>query len=307
MKITLWELPNEEDIIAMRKDLGMSEASLRQDVQILKHWLRQQPHLPVDIDGTRLERLLFYCKNSLERSKQKLEQYFSLKSAAPEVFLNRDATDPLLYEQNKIVFNNPLPRLTEDNNRVCLLKVVDPSRLKELDVEAWMKRTFMCYDLRMTYEHSANDLYLDDLENCDASFLKYVTPTLLSKIVSYGNMAYPYRIKQVVIYKPPKVLEAFINICKTLVNKKLASRVVTVSNNEELHKYISKSCLPKEYGGDEERSLDEIRDAIDKELMKNKAWFDAEEKNKSDESKRIGNSSSTVAEMTGSFRKIAFD
>lgn len=38
-------------------------------------------------------------------------------------------------------------------------------------------------------------------------------------------MAYPYRIKQVVIYKPPKVLEAFINICKTLVNKKLASRV----------------------------------------------------------------------------------
>lgn len=39
---------NEDDAKKAREFYGKSEDDMQRDIQILKEWLKQQPHLPID-------------------------------------------------------------------------------------------------------------------------------------------------------------------------------------------------------------------------------------------------------------------
>jgi hypothetical protein len=41
-------------------------------------------------DDGRLERWIIRCKNSLERTKTSLDMYYALKTAVPDILLDRD-------------------------------------------------------------------------------------------------------------------------------------------------------------------------------------------------------------------------
>lgn len=48
------------------------------------------------VDERRIRLLLILCKNSLERTKESLDQYYTIKSMVPEYFADRDPTTPAL-------------------------------------------------------------------------------------------------------------------------------------------------------------------------------------------------------------------
>lgn len=54
-------------------------------------------------DDLVFERFLFGCKNSLEATKLKLEQYYTARTTIPEYFDNRDPLDEELREALKTV------------------------------------------------------------------------------------------------------------------------------------------------------------------------------------------------------------
>lgn len=45
-------------------------------------------------DQRRIRMFLILCKNSLERTKEALDQYYTIKTMVPEYFANRDPTAP---------------------------------------------------------------------------------------------------------------------------------------------------------------------------------------------------------------------
>lgn len=47
-------------------------------------------------DQRRIRMFLILCKNSLERTKEALDQYYTIKTLVPEYFANRDPTAPEL-------------------------------------------------------------------------------------------------------------------------------------------------------------------------------------------------------------------
>lgn len=55
------------------------------------------------IDENRLMTFLRGCKFSLEKCKRKLDMYFTMRTACPEFFTNRDITRPELQEIVKVV------------------------------------------------------------------------------------------------------------------------------------------------------------------------------------------------------------
>ncbi|CAH0713623.1 unnamed protein product, partial [Brenthis ino] len=67
------------------------------------------------------------------------------------------------------------------------------------------------------------------------------------------------KIKAIYIITASKLIDAFVTIFKQVLNPKVADRIQILKSKEELHKVISKSILPKDYGG-EERSLKELQD-----------------------------------------------
>lgn len=72
------------------KDLGEDPKRRVADVQAIRDWLKKQPHIVAQPDDQTLVSFLRGCKFSLERTKEKLDMYFTMKTIVPEFFGARD-------------------------------------------------------------------------------------------------------------------------------------------------------------------------------------------------------------------------
>lgn len=68
------------------------------DIAALKTWMSKQAHLNARMDDQSLVTFLRGAKYSLERAKEKMDLYFTVRTLMPELFKNRDPTDPVLLE-----------------------------------------------------------------------------------------------------------------------------------------------------------------------------------------------------------------
>lgn len=60
----------------------------------------------------------------------------------------------------------------------------------------------------------------------------------------------PIRTKAIHFVNPPIGIEAIFKMFSSFLGEKIRSRIQMHQNFESLHKYIPKSVLPKDYGGD---------------------------------------------------------
>jgi hypothetical protein len=59
-------------------------------VQMLKDWIAKSPHLNARTDDQFLVNFLRCCKYSVERTKQKIDLYYTLRTHMPEWVQDRD-------------------------------------------------------------------------------------------------------------------------------------------------------------------------------------------------------------------------
>ena len=56
------------------------------DLEALKTWIKQQPHIKARTDDQFLLGFLRGCKFSLEKTKSKLDKYYTLRTKYPDLF-----------------------------------------------------------------------------------------------------------------------------------------------------------------------------------------------------------------------------
>lgn len=61
---------------------------------------------------------------------------------------------------------------------------------------------------------------------------------------------FPIRVKALHFINPPLGFETAFKIVRTVVSEKIGKRIYVHPSFEDLHKVVSKSLLPAEYGGD---------------------------------------------------------
>ena len=100
------------------------------DIQHLRDWLSKQPHLRSRDDDRFLLNFLRGTKFSLERAKEKLELYHSLKTHCPELMGGGDPLDKQLAEVLRTGGFVPVPKPLPNGQRLVIIRVAarDPDR-----------------------------------------------------------------------------------------------------------------------------------------------------------------------------------
>lgn len=300
--------PSDEVIGAVRAEFGLDQHGINDAVCSLKTWLSMQPHLPNNVDDGRLERWLIRCKNSLEKTKTSIDMYYTLKNMMPEILCDRDPAKPWFKQIVTIGYGCPLPRLTSDNCRVILMGL-QPSNPDILNMNDILKFQFMIQDIRMCEDYSASDIYIMDYSNFTMGHVTKITFTIIKKMEVCAMKGFNMRIKEIHLINVPAFAEMLVNLIKSVLKEKIASRIHVHSKGfSSLHERVSTEILPTEYGG-QSGPIMEHWSAWVKKLESYRDWFVEQEKFKSDESKRIGKTvtSSDLFGFEGSFRKLNVD
>ncbi|XP_060533690.1 alpha-tocopherol transfer protein-like isoform X2 [Cylas formicarius] len=249
------------------------------------------------------------CKFSLEKTKRKLDMYFTMRTACPEFFSNRDINRPEMQEISKMGHVPPLPGLTPDGKRVIILRGKD----KDVDtpnIADIAKLVLMIGDIRLSAEEQgvAGDVYVLDASVATAKHFSKVTPSVIKKFLVCVQEAYPVKLKEVHVVNVSPLVETIVQWVKPFIKEKIRNRIHIHSDFEALHSMVPKEILPEEYGGTAGK-LQDFHDQWMKKLDEYGPWFKAQENIKADESKRPGKPTNydDLFGLDGSFRQLTID
>ncbi|CAK1590112.1 unnamed protein product [Parnassius mnemosyne] len=303
------EQPSGEMWQKIREELNEKPENNARDLAHIKEWLKQEPHLPDEIDDQCIMTFLRGCKFSLEKTKRKLDMYFTMRTAVPEFFENRDVTRPELQEIVKVVQIPPLPGLTPDGRRVVVMRGLDKDGQTPIVADAF-KLALMMGDVRLFEEKEgvAGDVYILDASVVTPTHFAKFTPALVKKFFVCVQEAYPVKLKQVHVINVSPLVDKIVNFVKPFLKEKLRERIFLHTDINDLYKYVPKEMLPTEYGGNA-GSMDELHNAWMKKLEEYKDWFAEQEQYKANEALRPGKPTNydELFGIDGSFRQLVID
>ncbi|KAK9510178.1 hypothetical protein O3M35_005019 [Rhynocoris fuscipes] len=298
------------------KEINYSRKQMELDLEQLKEWLKDQHHLPecrLTEKDNFLTNYLTGCKGSLETVKRKLDAYYTLRGKS-EVYSNRD---PLNEEYRKICdlcYQNILPKLTK-NGEILFTSKLATSEIPPNAFCNAMKRMINIGDIALRLAPINKPLiYIVDYDKFTRAHAAIYTPGLIRDTIHIAQNVFPSRIKKIILFNVPSFFDVIVNsLIKPFLSQKLKNRIIVTSGGcEELHKYVDKEVLPKDWQGDYHLSLKEVNDAWNEYETTYRDWFINELSEQTNESKRIDTGSKCLIEdsyfgVQGTLKKLAID
>ncbi|XP_055598366.1 retinol-binding protein pinta-like [Uranotaenia lowii] len=284
---------------------------IQEDLAKLKQWIAKSPHIRSRTEDQFLITFLRGCKYSLERAKEKLDMFYTVRTMSPELIKSRDPEDPRIRAIVRLGVGVALPQTeTPDSPRIMLIRpaIYDPSKYTIQDV---IKVSTMANDIMMMEDDNfvvAGQIGILDLANVTMAHFLQFTPNFVKKMTMLSQEASPLRQKGFHYVNVPNGFEAVFNVFRSFMNEKSKSRLYVHSNLESLYKYVPRKLLPTEYGGDA-GSIEDIINEGEKKLLSYRNFFLEEENYGTDESKRPGRpkNAENLFGVEGSFRKLEVD
>lgn len=301
----------QEDLQKARELYGVQDInSLRESLDILEKWLQKQPHLAEGskyLSPANLERAFITAKGSVEETKRRLERMFTSRGMMPELCLNRTVEE--FKDEWEVVNYVPLPKICpSDRSRVMVTQFLT-EKLEKFSILAYFRLCFMVGEYRLNFDYTPAERFIIDFKNIHIGLLIKINPVVVKKAEVLCTEGIGTKIKGIHILNAPTFVDKIIHLLKQALREKLANRIHVHSTYEDLHKYIPKEILPKDYGGDEE-SCSKLSEKWKKLLRQEEARkiIQDTEKLVSDETKRHESKfNEEYMGMPGSFRRLAVD
>ncbi|XP_018027685.1 alpha-tocopherol transfer protein-like isoform X6 [Hyalella azteca] len=265
------------------------------------------------MDDWNILRFLRGCKFSLERTKEKMDMFYTCKTAVPEWFANRDPDEPKMRELLQMgVLVPTLPgTLAPNGARIMIGRpgLRDPSNSSVGDMTRCM---YTVLDVLLEEDDLVSVVVVNmviDVQGLTFAHVAQMTAPIIKKMSTIIQDGYPMRPKALHYINTPAAFDTVFNIFKSFMKEKMKKRIhIHGSDLSSLHKHIPPSLLPKEYGGTNGTVEDITRHWL-KRVEARKQWLKEDEQYKVDESKRPGKpkTSSDLFGIEGSFRQLNVD
>ncbi|KAH8303673.1 hypothetical protein KR018_010860, partial [Drosophila ironensis] len=296
------------------EELNEVPSRVESDVAALREWLQKQPHLCSCLDNQFLLSFLRGSKFSLEKAKQKIDRFYSLQPAIPEVFNeHRLADDPQVLEiiRMGVILRIPLDK-DDVGPAVTIIRAggYDLNKFKFQDI---IRVGSMFGEIMMLEDDNASvSGYLEimDMTGVTGANLFALQPQLLSKFSAYADEAMPTRQKGIHFINVPRAFEVGFKSLLGWFPGKVKERVSVSSDPEAIFERIAKHNLPKEYGGTK-GTIQDIIASMEAKLSSYRSYFE--------ESKHFGTNEKLRDEpalfkpeeshfgLDGSFRQLVID
>jgi hypothetical protein len=128
------------------EELNEVPERLEGDIAIIREWISQAKHMKSRSDDQFIVSFLRGCKFSIEKTKKKIEMFYTGRTLSPEFFAKRDLNDNTLVEIIDHGFILPMPvdeSKTDPQIVFTRMGHYDPTKFSFLDV---MKVTYMMTD-----------------------------------------------------------------------------------------------------------------------------------------------------------------
>ncbi|XP_034236694.1 alpha-tocopherol transfer protein-like isoform X2 [Thrips palmi] len=291
---------------------GVQRAVQPHEIDIFRTWLKQQPHLPHDIPDETLAMFLHSQNHSLEMSKLTLDRSYSIRTAAPEIFLDRDPFAPELQDVFKIGYYSPLPARCPDGvvAFLCSIKDNDPNKFNFVNC---IKVSLMVLDLVQLRDGPVPGYRLIlDMKGTNIAHVAKINFATMKRALDYQQEGLPVKLKSVHVINAIPLLHQILALVKPLLKPETRNmlHVHTEAQVQKFYEYVPKELMPKEYGGDAP-CQDDLNDLVKTGLEQMAPWFREEERLRVTESLRPARSrgyqSAESFGCNGSFKKLNLD
>ncbi|KAH8327389.1 hypothetical protein KR074_005318, partial [Drosophila pseudoananassae] len=285
---------------------------LDDDIAALRTWIKQQPHLKARTDDQFLVNFLRGCKFSLERTKSKIDRFYTLRTKYPEFYGGHNVDVDKLLEIFRLGSIVLLPRPLNDNGpRLALIRMAayDPNKytFQEVNVAGGLMQQIMLDEDDVAIVNGMISIL--DLSNVTTGHFLQMTPTFAKKMTVFQEEALPLRPQGIHFINTPNGFETIFNMVKPMMSKKQQGRLYVHGTKwEALYEQIPKQYLPVEYGG-ENGSIPELLKEWEQRILAYRNYWEEEKNYGTDERLRVGKpvDFESLFGLQGSFRQLNVD
>ncbi|XP_063903537.1 alpha-tocopherol transfer protein-like [Zophobas morio] len=290
------------------RQYNSSGRALAEDAIRLQKWLETQPHLPKMLDTQAVKNFLLLNKCSFEITKQKIDNYYSVRAKVPDIAFEINPKRPCHQEFNDMVYFVDYPQLTDEMYKITYFKAKGgflPDNYEPINIP---RKYFIMQELKLRYDVMHGDILVFDCKGHTLNIALKVTPVLAYKtIVLLYQQVFSIRIKAVHLINMPPILKTVLNLVKSLLSPKLAARIYVHGDENILKKLIPLNLLPVDFGGDG-LSLEELEGILKARCAKNQELFERLGEIKVDENLRPEKlEDDDTLGVYGSFKKLEID
>ncbi|KAJ3624276.1 hypothetical protein MTP99_017914 [Tenebrio molitor] len=240
------------------------------DIEIIREWLKVQPHLPEVMDDVKIKNFLNLSKFSIEKTKKKIDMYYTIRSVIPDLF---EKSNPKLRHMQRLLDMTYCCTPLEAVNgihRVHILKAKAPNTFNPRDLVMYF---FNIFEVRLYEDFMTDDIFIFDMDNLTFNDMNKFTPSLVAKSMAVYKKVYSLRLKNIYYLNSPSYVSILLSILKAVVKEKIFHRIQVHQDAEVMKQIFSKDTLPKDYGG-EGPSLEDLNEMTKRKVVQYQERFD---------------------------------
>ncbi|XP_063904206.1 alpha-tocopherol transfer protein-like isoform X2 [Zophobas morio] len=282
--------------------------SFSEDVRKIRQWMMKQPHFPEVMVDKKIKNFLILNKGSVEKSKEKIENYYTVRSQLPEIFDNIHPKLSYMETVKASIYFIPLPKLTNEMYRILFYKVRDPHLTENFEPVHGIRLLVNIQEIRMTEDITYGDVFILDGKNTPLRSILKVTPMVLYKALNViYTQVFSQRLKAVYIINAPPYAEKLFNAFKSLLKPKLIERIHFCEDSHILTEKFGKEIIPADYGGSE-KSLEVLQEMLYQKFKESEDYFTQLDKLRiNDDLKPRRLINDEMFGLSGNFKKLEID